>query len=628
MALEASEIQPPRVSVIMPVYNAGRFLREAVESVLHQTFQDFEIIAVDDGSSDESLAVLESFGDPRLRIVRIARNLGVIAALNRGLDAARGKFFARMDADDICTPDRLEQQVTYLEQHPEVGVCGTWFRTFGLHDITYRHPVDHDDIVEGLLHVGCVIGHPTVMLRREALGLARYEPAFEHAEDYRLWSQLLATVRFANLPRICLHYRTHDSQVSVVRAANQGATTRRIQAFMAASVCALGDGERRLLESAFIGTERFDKQALVKLRELLARLVVANAHERRYRPARYTRLLATIWARACVQQALDLRTGLRMYPSAKLALLRAWPQVGSFALRGSARRALRLARRTAARLIIRRPVVVAVSGDMANQMFQYSAGFALSKELQTSLAVDVGDFKLFKRHRYSLDSWRIAAPALGVGQIPQICKTQIVRPRNTGGIASITAPAALRRGCYMVGEWRSCNGIARFHSALVDQFRPRAPLTSRQAEVVSALEEKPSIALVLGPAPFVIGTKVDRKRWPPAAPLEFYVAGLARIRQMDSVARVLLFWINRGQFEQEGIQSLVPHDEVDIDESSASDLYMVSRAMHFVIPSCAFAWWAAWLGATRGKQVVAPRQWRRLSTQPSSDLLPPEWHLI
>src|SRR5437870_2690752 len=121
----------PAVTVLMPVYNGARFLAGAMESVLGQTFGDFELLAINDGSSDQTAEILASSRDPRVRIVENGRNLDLIASLNKGLDLARGDYVARMDQDDLALPKRLEKQVHFLSASPRTGLCGTWFRTFG-----------------------------------------------------------------------------------------------------------------------------------------------------------------------------------------------------------------------------------------------------------------------------------------------------------------------------------------------------------------------------------------------------------------------------------------------------------------------------------------------------------------
>ena len=121
----------PHVSVVMAVYNAQKYVSDAIESILCQTYNDFEFIIIEDGSSDESLKIIQSYSDPRIKVIRNKENLKLIKSLNLGLQKACGRYIVRMDADDVSRPDRIEKQVNYMESHPDCVLCGTSYRTFG-----------------------------------------------------------------------------------------------------------------------------------------------------------------------------------------------------------------------------------------------------------------------------------------------------------------------------------------------------------------------------------------------------------------------------------------------------------------------------------------------------------------
>src|SRR5947209_7474553 len=136
-------LRNPRVTVLMPVFNAEEHLRATIDSMLQQTFHDYELLIVNDGSTDGSQEILRSVQDPRVRLLENERNRGLVYSLNRGMNEARGDYLARMDADDIAVPLRLQTQVEYLDRRPWVGVVGSWYRTFGARDITARLPTSH-----------------------------------------------------------------------------------------------------------------------------------------------------------------------------------------------------------------------------------------------------------------------------------------------------------------------------------------------------------------------------------------------------------------------------------------------------------------------------------------------------
>ena len=217
----------PQVSVLMPVYNAARYLAEAVESVLAQTFTDFEFVIVDDGSTDRSPAMLDAYAkrDARIKIIR-RPNTGIVGALNDGLRECRGELIARMDADDVSLPERFEKQVAYLREHPDVVAVGArvvGIDPYGCVLFHSEHKLAHDEIDAELLNgVGWAIVHPAAMLRRDAserVGL--YRSQWQWVEDLDLFLRLAEIGKLANLPAELLHYRQHTESVNRTRSAQQ-----------------------------------------------------------------------------------------------------------------------------------------------------------------------------------------------------------------------------------------------------------------------------------------------------------------------------------------------------------------------------------------------------------------------
>lgn len=208
----------PTVSILMPVYNASAYLSDAVTSVLKQTYTDFELVVVNDGSTDDSLNVLSSFLiDKRIRIINNEKNLGLITTLHKGLSECKGKFIARMDADDICDLQRIERQAQFLNEHHEIDIVGGAIRFFNkiAEPYIFHFPTTHDEIHASILFF-CPLAHPAIMFRRSLIdtGLIHFDKNYQHAEDYHLWSKLLPQIRTANLPELVLHYRLHEAQVS------------------------------------------------------------------------------------------------------------------------------------------------------------------------------------------------------------------------------------------------------------------------------------------------------------------------------------------------------------------------------------------------------------------------------
>ena len=210
----------PSVSVVMSAYNGECFLREAVESILDQSFRDFEFIVINDGSTDGSAAMLDSYqrNDPRVRVYH-QENSGLVESLNRGCKLARGKYIARMDADDIALRNRLMYQVEFMEKHPEVGVVGGAIEVINASGKSLqpdRHPCEDHEINQALLRGDTPLVHPTVLMRKDALvSVGGYRKVVLDSEDYDLWLRIADHWKLANLDVPVLKYRRHLGQVSV-----------------------------------------------------------------------------------------------------------------------------------------------------------------------------------------------------------------------------------------------------------------------------------------------------------------------------------------------------------------------------------------------------------------------------
>src|SRR5215471_4573591 len=204
----------PVVSVLMPVDNGATHIQESVNSILAQSFADFEMVIVDDGSTDDTLERVQTFSDARIRVIRNERNLKIAVSLNRGLVACRGAFIARMDCDDLCDPRRLERQMTFLDLHQDVGICGTFQKHFGgYHDRRARTQINHEDIAASLLFWPTML-HSTVMFRASAVKQYKlfYDPAFHYCEDYELWIRAARHVQLANVPEYLSSYRWSEQK--------------------------------------------------------------------------------------------------------------------------------------------------------------------------------------------------------------------------------------------------------------------------------------------------------------------------------------------------------------------------------------------------------------------------------
>ena len=204
-----------KISVIMPAYNAEKYIGEAIESILNQTFSDFEFIIIDDGSSDGTVDVVKSYNDNRIRFYQNEKNMGVAATLNRGLDLATGDYIARMDSDDISMSERFEKQIQYMKNHPDCAACGTDIKLFGAQWGNFFHSSTPEQLRVDLFFDSS-LAHPTVMMRSDIIRYEhfRYDETLNGVEDYDLWYRISNRYELGNICQILLMYRIHLNQVT------------------------------------------------------------------------------------------------------------------------------------------------------------------------------------------------------------------------------------------------------------------------------------------------------------------------------------------------------------------------------------------------------------------------------
>lgn len=298
----------PRVSFLMAVYDGEMYLDEAIQSVLNQTFTDFEFIVINDGSIDGTSQIIERYRrlDSRIRAYEQA-NRGLVVALNRGLELARGEYVARMDADDISLPERVAKQVAFMDAHPEVGICGTWIETFGSGEVVVRRYPADDATIRSWLLFESVLAHPSIMMRRELLvktGLS-YDAGSAHAEDYDLWVRAARHMALANIPEVLLRYRLHSQQVVQKHEAEKLASARLVRLAQLEYLGIRPTEEELALHQAlsawqFQATSDFIDASLAWLHKLKTANDVAGIYPK---PA-LLRVLGQRWAALCATATL------------------------------------------------------------------------------------------------------------------------------------------------------------------------------------------------------------------------------------------------------------------------------------------------------------------------------------
>ncbi|MFM7662518.1 MAG: glycosyltransferase family 2 protein [Bacteroidota bacterium] len=222
----------PLVSVLMPVYNGEKYLKEAIDSILNQTFTDFEFLIINDGSTDTTEQIILSYEDPRIRYAKNETNLKLIATLNKGIKLCKGRYIVRMDSDDISALDRIEKQVAFMEEHPDVGFSGTWFETFDEMGIkgTSKYACEHDEICFKHLYQ-IHLSHGTAIFRKSILDKLnfQFDTEYAHAEDYDLFTRMSLETKLANLPFVGCAVRHHQNEVSVKFGNIQRANSLRVR---------------------------------------------------------------------------------------------------------------------------------------------------------------------------------------------------------------------------------------------------------------------------------------------------------------------------------------------------------------------------------------------------------------
>ena len=267
----------PKISVLMPVYNCELYIKEAIDSILNQTYSDFEFLIIDDSSKDQTISIIKSYNDARIQLIEKPVNSGLTLSLNMGLRFAKGKYIARMDGDDISLPERFEKQVAFLEANEDTVVCGTAFSIIGTNEVV-NVPENHEAIKLALLKNNC-IAHPSVMMRKSILDKDSifYNAAKESAEDYDLWVRLLKIGKLHNLQEVLLKYRVHDKQVSQKSTVQQVNSAIEIKLYLLNCLdLEMQPNERKVLKKIITRNSTVEFNEFEKFQKIKSKLLRSN----------------------------------------------------------------------------------------------------------------------------------------------------------------------------------------------------------------------------------------------------------------------------------------------------------------------------------------------------------------
>lgn len=300
----------PKISVVMPVYNGGKYLAVAIKSILDQTISDFELIIVNDGSSDNSESIIHSFNDKRINYFVNDGNKGLIYSLNKGISLAKGEFIARMDADDICDKSRFQKQIGEFEKDLNLVVCGSFIKTIenNKEEFVSHMPVSHAQIISSIFFT-CPFAHPAVMMRKEALLKLDvvYREDYPHSEDYDLWSRLVFLGNCKNIPEYLLNYRIHSNQVSTVYETPKYNTLVKIQTNILSRFDIMPSAsESAVLLNLFKGISRKDKNYLKETALFLNKLHTHFIQKYPQYEDTHAQILVSRWFKVCGNSGLGI----------------------------------------------------------------------------------------------------------------------------------------------------------------------------------------------------------------------------------------------------------------------------------------------------------------------------------
>ncbi len=202
------------ISVLLPVFNSEKYISESIQSILDQTYTNFELLILDDGSTDNTLLIINEFQDDRIRIFTSDKNNGIVYQLNKGIENSKGEFIARMDADDISHPKRFEKHIEFLNSQPKIDVLGTFAKKMGDEVGLIEYQYNKPGQISFLLNFYCYMLHPTVMMRNRIFSKFKYSSDYPLAEDYGLWCQVNTGSNLYILDEVLLDYRIHKEQTN------------------------------------------------------------------------------------------------------------------------------------------------------------------------------------------------------------------------------------------------------------------------------------------------------------------------------------------------------------------------------------------------------------------------------
>lgn len=314
----------PAITVLMPTYKGAKYIAETIDSILEQTFRDFELLIINDCSPDNTDEVVAKYSDPRIRYVKNEKNLGISGSSNYGFSIAKGKYIARQDHDDISYPTRLAEQFAYMEANPEVGICGTGFKVFGRKSKIVTHP-ECDKEIKSLLLFKMPMAHQTSMMRREVFikNNLNYDETFLSSNDRKLWIDASPFCLFHNLPKPLLRYRMYAGMTSSTKRQAVLQEGRRLRALLYQKMGVEFSQKQIEIIDNYLMQGRVhikDKTIIQEIEKILSTLVAANEKSHCFDDYAFKQICGLYFFKRCLNYSFFAhRSSSKLYNSSILS---------------------------------------------------------------------------------------------------------------------------------------------------------------------------------------------------------------------------------------------------------------------------------------------------------------------
>jgi len=297
-------LDTPKITVTMPVYNGEKYLREAIDSILNQTYDDFELLIINDGSTDGSFEIMKSYNDPRIRILQNETNLGLVVTRNRGISNARGEYIAILDCDDIAYPNRLAEQVTFMDTHPEFSMIGSGVEIIDKSGNSNGNIWQYDApaaTIPSILLFHNYFVQSSMFIRKKCLPEVCYRTTYAPAEDYDLWVRMASGSKVWNLPQILNKYREHIESISFVKAELQEKCVNQIIMEYLLNSLGIELTPLELKLHRHLGRKEFscNRDFVVEAESWLLKLLETNTKKRYFADQQFRSVVAEYWFSVC-----------------------------------------------------------------------------------------------------------------------------------------------------------------------------------------------------------------------------------------------------------------------------------------------------------------------------------------